>query len=389
MIASCMDFMREVTPELRFTGGCAPKLGRRMRFAERQNVHGFRERRASYLDTLNCHHTHGPPFHALIRRAPQPSTAKVAISFDQPFQTNNPHNISTTSVPSLARRNEEDDRLIHNLICKGDVYIDMITRSPPTKKIWRQQDLDNGWSVEDEEFDPSENILPALRDLDIPHEEQDVRYLEINQDEQFRGMGNRDYHVADIILSLLANQPPTGGGYSNTYIAAGDRSTIIAQNNHSPKHEAEPGQMIPAFYRWSDVVWLAWTQIARERAGQLHYIIQENITTALTRKVMEIISGGVGPDALDLPWPGRLYDLRSKEGKALLATPHGVGVAFMIADHSDVLGGRKYPAVCIFTARNTVPFLEERWNYYMIWELRDATEGEMDLDQQRTCRDMA
>ncbi|KAI4096246.1 MAG: hypothetical protein LQ344_001072 [Seirophora lacunosa] len=196
----------------------------------------------------------------------------------------------------------------------------MITRSAPTAKIWKQQDLDNGWSVEDGDFDP------------------------------------------------------------------GDRSTIIAQHNYSPKHEADPGQMIPAFYRWSDIVWLAWTQIARDGASRLHYIIQENIITALTRKVMEIISGA-GPDALNLPWPGRLYDLRSKEGKALLATPHGVGIAFLISDHSNVLG-RKYPAVCIFTARNTAPFSDEAWNYYMIWELRDATEGGMELDQPRTYRDM-
>ncbi|KAL9009291.1 MAG: hypothetical protein Q9173_005664 [Seirophora scorigena] len=186
---------------------------------------------------------------------------------------------------------------------------------------------------------------------------------------------------------LLLNQPPTGSRYRNTYITSGDRSTIIAQHNYAPKHEADPGQMISAFYRWSDVFWLAWTRIARDRASRLHYLIQENITTALTRKAMKIISGA-GSDALNLPWPGRPYDMRSKEGKALLAIPHGVGIAFLISDHSNVLR-RKYPALCIFTARNTVPFLDETWNYYMIWELRDATEGEMELDQPRTCRDMA
>ncbi|KAL9046270.1 MAG: hypothetical protein Q9206_007120 [Seirophora lacunosa] len=236
--------------------------------------------------------------------------------------------------------NEEGDRLIYSLICKGDKYINMITRSAPTAKIWKQQDLDNGWSVEDEEFDPSENITA-------------------------RAAGSGDFFMTS---------------------RTGDRSTIIAQHNYSPKHEADPGQMIPAFYRWSDIVWLAWTQIVRDGANRLHYIIQENIITALTRKVMEIISGA-GPDALNLPWPGRLYDLRSKEGKALLATPHGVGIAFLISDHSNVLG-RKYPAVCIFTARNTAPFSDEAWNYYMIWELRDATEGGMELDQPRTYRDM-
>ncbi|KAL9009292.1 MAG: hypothetical protein Q9173_005665 [Seirophora scorigena] len=130
------------------------------------------------------HHIHGLPSHALIRRAPHSNTESAAVSFSQHSQTTY-HNISTAS--SLARKNEEDDRLIYRLVCKGDRYIDMITRSAPTAKIWKQQDLDNGLSVEEEDFDPSENILPALQDLEIPLDQQDVRYLEINQNERSWG----------------------------------------------------------------------------------------------------------------------------------------------------------------------------------------------------------
>lgn len=145
--------------------------------------------------------------------------------------------------------------------------------------------------------------------------------------------------------------------------------------------------MIPPLYRASDVLWLYWTLVAKEEAGQIRYIIHENVVTAFTRKVMEYI-WRAGPDALVLPWPGQLYDLRSEAGRALLATPHGIGIAYLIADHSDKLGGKKYPAVCIFTAPNSVEFLNERYNYYMIWELRDATESETELRNPRTCRDM-
>lgn len=106
---------------------------------------------------------------------------------------------------------------------------------------------------------------------------------------------------------------------------SGERSTIVGQNNHSPLHEADSGQMVPPLARWSDVVWLAWTKIAGNQAGKLHYIIHENITTDVTRKVMEILTRAPGEDTIDLPWPGRLYDLRSSGGKVLLATPHIVG----------------------------------------------------------------
>lgn len=102
---------------------------------------------------------------------------------------------------------------------------------------------------------------------------------------------------------------------------------------------------------------------------------------------MEYITGA-GSDGLDLPWPGHLYGLRSDVEKALLPTPHGAGVAYPIADYSDVLEGKKYPAVCILTALKDVPFMYQVWAYYMIWQLRDVTEGETELDHARTCKDM-
>lgn len=75
------------------------------------------------------------------------------------------------------------------------------------------------------------------------------------------------------------------------------------------------------------------------------------------------------PDDLDLPYPGTIYDLSSNDTmddtKALLASPHGIGVAFMLIDHRNVLGPR-WPAVRIFTARNTSPVAERKFNYFMV-----------------------
>lgn len=124
------------------------------------------------------------------------------------------------------------------------------------------------------------------------------------------------------------HQPPTNGRYHNAYIPAGPKSTILAQRNFSPRLLAAPGQKIPPLHRWSDLAWLAWSLTAgREERSQLRYIIRENITTKLTRRVMEYIispRGGTGADTDFLPLaPGRLYDAartRTK-AKALLATP--------------------------------------------------------------------
>lgn len=83
-----------------------------------------------------------------------------------------------------------------------------------------------------------------------------------------------------------------------------------------------------------------------------------------------------GPDNLDLPWPGLLFDMRSADRRALLGSVHGMGVAYLVKDHSDVLG-RKVPAVRIFTvAEGEDPrFRMHKWGYYMVWELRDTVEG--------------
>lgn len=129
----------------------------------------------------------------------------------------------------------------------------------------------------------------------------------------------------------------------------------------------------PVLNRWSDIAWLLWSQKAGNRAGGLRNIVQEVITTPLTRALIEYIEVAE-PDNLDLPYPGTIYDMRTNDTKALLASPHGIGVAFMLKDHRNILGPR-WPAVRIFTARNASPFSKEKFNYFMVWYLRQTITG--------------
>ena len=163
---------------------------------------------------------------------------------------------------------------------------------------------------------------------------------------------------------------------------------IIANANFSPKFKA-PGKSLPPLHRWSDVVWLSWVAEAGNEAKNLRYIFHNNIITQSTRDLLEYIRGAK-PDNLNLPWPGVVYDpVTTNEGKAILATNHGQRVAYLLADHSDVLG-RKVPVANVFTVSSEEmddgndgmdggsdsdvdsddgSFLY----YYILWELRDAT----------------
>lgn len=211
-------------------------------------------------------------------------------------------------------------------------------------------------------------------------------------------------------------QPATNGFYNSKYIVGTkNKGAIVAEANFSPtfqRQRAGSKAEIPALNRWSDVVWFLWSKEAGDQAGNLRYIFRDNARNEVTRAIIEKIHGLEDhPDTLDLPWPGRTYDMRTEDGKALLATPQGIGVAYLIKDHSDVLG-RKIPLARVFTVDNRPPAVSGssdsgdesesssssdsdssdssssssgassggppvyKWDYYVVWELRDTARGD-------------
>ncbi|KAL8933167.1 MAG: hypothetical protein Q9216_006493 [Gyalolechia sp. 2 TL-2023] len=308
-----------------------------------------------------------------------------------------PYNLTPSTINPgywLAKRDINFD----DVVCKGNGVLGMLRNDPPSPQVWTQRDLDNGWNVEDEfEWAPNESLTGALEEWGIPPEHDDdlTFHREVDQSLFFRGADGQEKvsahhenetritHIEQTFKSreyllecirstalIILDQPPTGGRYYNTYIPS--HGTIIAENNFAPRYQ-EPGAEGPPLSRWSDIAWLLWSQKAGNRAGGLRAIIQEVITTPFTRELIEYIEVAE-PDNLDLPYPGILYDMRSDYAKALLASPHGVGVAFLLKDHRNVLGPR-YPAVRIFTAPNNNRFLPLKFNYFMICTASQLTFG--------------
>lgn len=46
-------------------------------------------------------------------------------------------------------------------------------------------------------------------------------------------------------------------------------------------------------------------------------------------------------DSPNVPWPGASFDIETEAAKALLATPNGVGVAYLMMDRAAALGRRR------------------------------------------------
>ena len=139
-------------------------------------------------------------------------------------------------------------------------------------------------------------------------------------------------------------------------------------NNLPPYTPAQYRAFTPKFRRWSDLVWFVWAKQAGEEAGNLRYIFRDNVINSDTKGVIDQIFK-IPRNTFDQPWPpgpGKTFDVATTDaGKALLGTPHGSGIAWMMADHKDTLGERGLKVTC-FTSDG---FFKTENNYYMLFEL--------------------
>ena len=134
-------------------------------------------------------------------------------------------------------------------------------------------------------------------------------------------------------------QAPTGAYYGQFFNPA--QGALIATSMRSPGKMHEISSTVPAdgpfpaLRRWSDLVWL---QRARQAAGaggaspaNLNVVLHYRIVTARTKNVIRQALQREGKQLQD--WPGAEVGAETPAGKALLGTPHGAGLGWLLADH--------------------------------------------------------
>ncbi|KAI4124914.1 MAG: hypothetical protein LQ341_007021, partial [Variospora aurantia] len=236
----------------------------------------------------------------------------------------NKNHSSLSSEYSLGKRDDDDDKQSYEgFLCKGEKAVQtMITRVPSDRVYTRQDQLD-AWSVTPKAGGVSPELVPALSALGIPTSPQVVKEVISSQSKEVKGANGVKYVSVcshwQSTLSIMVkldhhayylsnNQRATNGIFDNVFIPHRDKGMIIGKNNHSPAQYKQPDHPLPKLHRWSDVVWQNWTAIAGDDARHLRYILHENVWTQSVRRLMEYMEGEK-PDKLNLPYPGKVYDM--------------------------------------------------------------------------------
>ncbi|KAL9582553.1 MAG: hypothetical protein Q9212_003231 [Teloschistes hypoglaucus] len=210
--------------------------------------------------------------------------------------------------------------------------------SYPTPPFDENSFKDNGWSRKDDDdsfvphaWEPAFAIVPEGRPSSGDESDRDVEvtFVFMSQDEPF--------------TNDQGQQKATEAYYNVFYLP--ETMAIIASTTYSPIYQLQEAgvpadqisERIPPLHRLSDVIW---ANIARP--------LMDDIFNE--RRGTEVV-----------PWENRLtFGLDSKEGLALLGSPNGLAVAWILIHRAQALG-RREPRVTIFNPDGT--------NRCMIWDL--------------------
>jgi hypothetical protein len=111
--------------------------------------------------------------------------------------------------------------------------------------------------------------------------------------------------------------------------------------------------ILPDVKAWSDVVFVEWQSQTEARGHDikgLKYIVRYHIINADTAKIIAQAAGAAKP-----AWPGETIPMSDIRGRAILGTPNGVGIAYLLATHKAQLGHMTVERVQMWTQQVREP----------------------------------
>lgn len=138
------------------------------------------------------------------------------------------------------------------------------------------------------------------------------------------------------------------GHYTNIYNV--EQGSIMAWSGYTPadgiKAKGNGSSTVP-LQTWEDVTFLEWQRRAEEDVHKLRYLWALHILDPTTQSIINKALQDRG--AKLVPWPGYMFHWGSPEGRALLASPVGRDIAWMMIRHKTQLGRKVFLHVSVFT----------------------------------------
>ncbi|KAL8826158.1 MAG: hypothetical protein Q9170_007510 [Blastenia crenularia] len=269
-------------------------------------------------------------------------TRNVSLPFDRHDHSSN---TSSTYAHHVIGKRALD---FHTAVCRGRAHYQAVLaafdgNSKPGQEF-SAADLANGWS----RVDSSQGIQPQWAD-------------------SIKEIG-KTLKIGDKLpeLNELANVDMRfNKAFKN---AAGEQIQALTQfENKGQLSATELKRRTPPLSRLSDMMWTMWKLTCGEKhknPGDLRWIARNRITNADTVGIMtEIFTRGTTKQPVR--FPGLTFGMDTEEGLALLGTPNGVTVAWLLLDRTKELG-KRMPVVTIFGQFPTSPGL----GYRMLWDMR-------------------
>ncbi|KAF2125413.1 hypothetical protein P153DRAFT_112702 [Dothidotthia symphoricarpi CBS 119687] len=199
--------------------------------------------------------------------------------------------------------------------------------SPTALQTW-------GYNRSTPNFDELENIISPLYHIGVDTDNIQGSGLNV---EIF------DHHIhATTHDGMLF--PSTGAKFCT--LVSHEHGLLVATQSYGPefktKHQEE-NPILPDLQHWSDMAYLQ----CHENVADLKYVLRYRIQNNDTQAIIRHLCGETGPGD-GLLWPGVTFRMDEDSGKALLGTPHGSGIAWLLIQHKKQLGHKTLDKVTLY-----------------------------------------
>ncbi|KAF9885830.1 hypothetical protein FE257_012302 [Aspergillus nanangensis] len=176
-----------------------------------------------------------------------------------------------------------------------------------------------------------------------------------------RGLTGMIYHQ-DREFMLDGEEKDATWGYYRASLSP-QMGYISAEDNESPWY-ASGKRYTPPLSKLSDVYYLFWKELSTNKnVKNLKYFFRHHVINTQSKRIALEVAGGAIPE-----WPGVSYDMSTDQGKAILGTPNGSGVAFFLINHKPELGVRVPTKVTLFkTIGRDANGQPEDWVHFLFY----------------------